>query len=75
MDYPFSQFGLLLWFNAFPTNDACRLIAGIFRRLVKGGRPFGEGRADTSRIVRWTNQRKDKMNGDKRAVLKGPAVT
>ena len=59
----------------FPTNDARRLIAGSFRRLVNGGRPFGEGRAETSRIARWTNQRKDKMNGDKGAVLKGPTVT
>ena len=61
--------------NAFPTNDDYRLIAGIFWILVKGGRPFGEGKSETSRIVRWTNQRKDKMNGDKGAVLKGPAVT
>ena len=59
----------------FPKNDARRLIAGIFRKSVKGGRPFDEGRAETNRIVRRTNQRKDKMKGDKGAVLKGPAVT
>ena len=58
----------------FPTNDTCRLIAGSLRRLVKGDRPFGEGRAETNRIIRWTNQIKDKMNGDKGAVLKGPVV-
>ena len=61
--------------NVFPTNDSCSLIVGIFQRLVKGGRPFGEGRAETSKIVRWTNQRKDKMKGDKGAVLKGLEVT
>ena len=59
----------------FPTIDAPRLIAGSFRGLVNGGGPFGENRAETSRSVRWTNQRKDKMNGDKGAALKGPAVT
>ena len=46
--------------NVFPTNDTCRLIACSLQRLVKGDRPFGEGRAKTSGIIRWTNQRKEK---------------
>ena len=46
--------------NVFPTNDTCRLIVGSLRRLVKGDRLFGEGRAETSGIIRWTNQRKEK---------------
>ena len=37
--------------------------------------PFGRGRAETSRIARRTNEGKDKMNGDRGAALKCPAVT
>ena len=36
---------------------------------------FGRGRSETSRIMRRTNEGKDKMNGDKRAALEGPAGT
>ena len=36
---------------------------------------FGRGRSETSRIMRRTNEGKDKMNGDKGAALEGPAVT
>ena len=42
---------------------------------AKGDRPFGGGRPETGRIARWTSERKDKMNDDKGAALKGPAVT
>ena len=49
-------------------NDACRLIAGGFKRLVKI--PWRGGR----RTI-WQKQGKDKMNGDRGIALKGLAVT
>ena len=36
---------------------------------------FDRGRSETSRIMRRTNEGKDKMNGDKGAALEVPAVT
>ena len=61
-------------------NDACCLNAGRFGRSVKlprhgGNRLFGRGISETSRIMRRTNEGKDKMNGDKGAALEGLAVT
>ena len=49
-------------------NDACQLIAGGFRRSVK--LPWHGGK----RAV-WQKQGKNKINGDKGAVLKVSAVT
>ena len=49
-------------------NDACRLIAGGFRRSVK--LPWHGGKWTV-----WQKQGKDKINGDKGAVLKGLEVT
>ena len=49
-------------------NDACRLIAGGFKRSFK--QPWRGGR----RTV-WQKQGKDKMNGDRGIALKGLAVT
>ena len=37
--------------------------------------PFGRGRAETRRIARRTNERKDKMNGDKGTSPKDLSVT
>ena len=44
-------------------------------RSVEEDRPFGRGRFETSKIIRRTNEGKDKMTGDRGASLKGPAVT
>ena len=44
-------------------------------RGVEEDGPFGRGRSETNRIIRRTNEGKDKMTGDRGVGRKGPAVT
>ena len=44
-------------------------------RGVEEDGPFGRGRSKTSRIIRRTNEGKDKITGDRGARRKGPAGT